>query len=80
MRRARAILIWAALAIAIAVPVAAAAASPLLAWREAIYIAAGFAGIIAMACCSFSPCWQAGTCPAFTASAGGASTVRSEFF
>jgi predicted ferric reductase len=49
MRLTRAILIWAALAAAICVPVAAAAMSPLLAWRDAIYIAAGFAGVIALA-------------------------------
>jgi predicted ferric reductase len=48
MRRARAILIWVALAAAICVPIAAAAASPLHQWRSAIYIAAGFAGIIAL--------------------------------
>ncbi len=42
-------LVWATLACALAVPIAAAAASPLLAWRDPIYIAAGFAGIVAMA-------------------------------
>src|SRR6185436_20757713 len=45
MRSARAILIWTALAAAIAVPIGAAAASPLLAWRAPVYIAAGFAGV-----------------------------------
>ena len=48
MRLARAILIWAALAAALCVPIAAAAASPLHQWRNAIYIAAGFAGIVAL--------------------------------
>jgi predicted ferric reductase len=48
MRLARVALIWAALAAALFVPIAAAAASPLLAWRDAIYILAGFAGIIAL--------------------------------
>jgi predicted ferric reductase len=48
MRLARVVLIWAALAAAICVPIAAAAASPLLAWRDPIYIAAGFAGIVAL--------------------------------
>jgi predicted ferric reductase len=48
MRSARAILIWTALAAAIAVPIAAAAASPLLAWRAPIYIAAGFAGVVGL--------------------------------
>lgn len=44
----RGTLIWAALAAAIAVPIAAAAVSPLLAWRDPIYIVAGFAGIVAL--------------------------------
>ena len=41
-------LIWVALAAAVGVPIAAAAASPLLAWRDPVYILAGFAGIIAL--------------------------------
>ena len=45
---ARVILTWAALAAAIFVPIAIAAASPLLAYRTAVYIAAGFAGIVAL--------------------------------
>jgi hypothetical protein len=45
LRPARAILIWTALAAATAVPIGAAAASPLLAWRAPVYIAAGFAGV-----------------------------------
>jgi predicted ferric reductase len=48
MRLAWVTLIWAAVAAAIAVPIAAAAASPLLAWRDPVYIAAGFAGVIAL--------------------------------
>ena len=48
MMSARATLIWAALAVAIGVPIAAAALSPQLAWRNAIYILAGFAGIVAL--------------------------------
>lgn len=46
--RLRAALIWAALAAALTIPVAVAARSPLLAWRDAIYIAAGFAGVVAL--------------------------------
>jgi predicted ferric reductase len=45
---ARAILIWFALAVAVGVPIGAAASSPLLAWRDPVYIAAGFAGIVAL--------------------------------
>jgi predicted ferric reductase len=48
MSSARVILIWASLAIAICVPIAIAAASQQHAWREPIYIAAGFAGIVAL--------------------------------
>src|SRR4029453_19255983 len=47
-RLVRVTLIWVALAAAICVPLAAAAMSPLLAWRNAVYILAGFAGIIAL--------------------------------
>jgi len=45
---ARVTLIWAALATAVCAPIAVAAASPQLAWRNPVYIAAGFAGIIAL--------------------------------
>lgn len=44
----RAILIWALLAIVLIVPILLAATSPLLAWRDAIYIIAGFAGVISL--------------------------------
>jgi hypothetical protein len=44
----RSVLIWAAVAVALVVPLVAAAASPLLAWREPVYIAAGFAGVVAL--------------------------------
>jgi hypothetical protein len=45
----RGALIWASLALAIAVPLIGAAQSPLLKWREPIYIIAGFSGIIGLA-------------------------------
>jgi predicted ferric reductase len=48
MRLARGTLIWATLVAAVGAPIAAAAASPLLAWRDAIYILAGFSGIVAL--------------------------------
>lgn len=63
MRRIRAILIWAALLIAVAVPLAAASASPLLAWREPLYIVAGFAGIVAMTLLLIQPLLAAGVLP-----------------
>ncbi len=40
-------LIWSVLAVALVLPLVAAAASPLLAWRDPIYIAAGLAGVVA---------------------------------
>lgn len=63
MRPGRATLIWAALAAAIGVPLAAAAASPLLAWRDSLYIAAGFAGIVALALLLVQPLLPGGDLP-----------------
>ena len=60
---ARAVLIWAILLAVIAAPIAAAAASPLLAWRDAIYIAAGFAGVIALALMLLQPLLIGGFLP-----------------
>lgn len=62
----RAGLIWAALAVALALPVAAAATSPYLAWRDPVYIAAGFAGIVAMALLPVQPLLMAGLLPGLT--------------
>ena len=62
----RAGLIWAGLALALALPVALAATSPYLAWRDPIYIAAGFAGILAMALLPLQPLLMAGLLPGFT--------------
>ncbi|MFK7995861.1 MAG: ferric reductase-like transmembrane domain-containing protein [Granulosicoccus sp.] len=42
------VLLWLLLVVAVVVPVAIAANSPLLAWRDPIYVAAGLAGVIAM--------------------------------
>ncbi|MDJ0993096.1 MAG: ferric reductase-like transmembrane domain-containing protein [Dinoroseobacter sp.] len=64
----RALLIWAALCTAIAVPIIAAAFSPLLAWREPIYIAAGFAGIVGMALMLLQPLLIGGRLPGIRAS------------
>ncbi|CTQ54496.1 Ferric reductase like transmembrane component [Roseibium album] len=63
MHRARSILIWVVLTTAIAVPIIAAAASPLLAWRQPIYIAAGFAGVVAMALLLVQPLLVGGYLP-----------------
>ncbi len=63
MAPVRAILIWAALAAAIVAPIAVAATSPLLAWRQPVYIAAGFAGIGAMALLLLQPLLAGGYLP-----------------
>ncbi|MEM9523186.1 MAG: ferric reductase-like transmembrane domain-containing protein [Pseudomonadota bacterium] len=70
MRLARATLIWIALATAVALPIYAAAASPLIAWRDPVYIAAGFAGIIAMALMLVQPLLAAGHLPGLSPHGG----------
>ncbi|SDU19281.1 ferric reductase-like transmembrane domain-containing protein [Stappia sp. ES.058] len=63
MVRARAALVWAALAVAIAVPLAIAATSPLLAWRQPVYIVAGLAGVVALALMLVQPLLAGGALP-----------------
>jgi hypothetical protein len=67
MGPARTILIWAVLAAAIGVPIALAATSPYLQWRDAIYIAACFAGIIALGLLLIQPLLIAGYLPGLSA-------------
>ncbi|MEM9632279.1 MAG: ferric reductase-like transmembrane domain-containing protein [Pseudomonadota bacterium] len=70
MSRSRAILTWVGLAIVIIVPIAAAAVSPLLQWRDPIYIAAGFAGVIAMTLLLLQPLLAGGYLPGLPAIRG----------
>jgi predicted ferric reductase len=56
-------LIWGALTVAVAGPILLAARSPLLAWRDPTYIAAGFAGIIGLALLFVQPLLGAGRLP-----------------
>lgn len=63
MNRLRALLIWAILATILAVPLLAAVASPLLQWRQPVYIVAGFAGITAMALLLLQPLLAGGYMP-----------------
>ena len=67
IKSARAVLIWAAIIAAIAVPLLAAAASPLLAWRDPVYIAAGFAGIFALGLLLVQPMLMGGYLPGLLA-------------
>jgi MYXO-CTERM domain-containing protein len=66
----RVTLILVALAAAVCVPLAAAAASPLLAWRNAIYILAGFAGIIALGLMLVQPLLIGGYLPGMSGRIG----------
>jgi predicted ferric reductase len=70
MRSAKATLIWAVLAAAICVPIAAAAASPLLAWRDPLYILAGFTGIVALGLTLVQPLLIAGYLPGLSSYRG----------
>ncbi|MBX2855794.1 MAG: ferric reductase-like transmembrane domain-containing protein [Rhodobacteraceae bacterium] len=63
MSVARIVLIWAALLAVLVAPIAAAAASPLLAWRDPIYIVAGFSGVIALALMLVQPLLIGGYLP-----------------
>ncbi|WP_298431255.1 ferric reductase-like transmembrane domain-containing protein [uncultured Jannaschia sp.] len=67
---ARTILIWCALGLAIALPLIVAAQSPLLAWREPIYIAAGFAGVVGLALMLVQPLLASGALPGLSLRAG----------
>jgi predicted ferric reductase len=60
-------LIWAALALAVVIPIAAAATSPQLAWRHPVYIAAGFAGIVALSLLLVQPLLIGGYLPGLSA-------------
>jgi len=59
----RAILIWAVVAAAVGAPLAVAAKSPLLAWREPVYIVAGLAGVAALALLFLQPLLAGGYLP-----------------
>ena len=67
MGSARSALIWAVLAAAIGLPIALAATSPFLQWRDAIYIVASFAGIIALGLLLVQPLLIAGYLPELSA-------------
>jgi predicted ferric reductase len=68
--RGRALLIWAAFAAAVAVPLVVAGTSPLLQWRSPVYIAAGFAGVAAMALVFAQPLLARGYLPGLAARRG----------
>ncbi|WP_300062113.1 ferric reductase-like transmembrane domain-containing protein [uncultured Roseobacter sp.] len=59
----RGTLIWGALVLSMSVPLIAAGMSPLLAWRDPVYIVAGFAGVIGLALLVLQPLLAAGALP-----------------
>ena len=67
MGPARLALIWAVLLAAIGVPILLAATSPYLQWRDTIYIAACFAGIIGLSLLLVQPLLIAGYLPGLSA-------------
>ena len=56
-------LIWCALGIGLFVPMVFALSSPLLAWRDATYIVAGFSGVLALALLLVQPLLALGVLP-----------------
>lgn len=70
MMSARAVLLWAALIAAMVLPIIVALLSPLLAWREPVYIAAGFAGVLGLALMLIQPLLTGGYLPGLAAYRG----------
>lgn len=70
MGAARATAIWALFALVLAVPLFAAATSPLLAWRDPIYVAAGYAGVVALCLTFVQPLLAGGHLPGLNAPRG----------
>ena len=66
----RAFAIWSVALAALIIPLAFAAASPLLAWRDPIYIAAGLAGVAAFGLMLLQPLLAAGFLPGLRAQMG----------
>ncbi|MFK7837400.1 MAG: ferric reductase-like transmembrane domain-containing protein [Sulfitobacter sp.] len=66
----RQVAIWCVLALAIVLPVATAAYSPLLAWRDPIYIIGGFAGVVALTLLLVQPMLASNMLPGLTKQRG----------
>ena len=62
--------VWGGLAALMVLPVLAAAQSPLLAWRQPVYIIGGFAGIIALALLLVQPLLAGASLPRLSAAMG----------
>lgn len=64
------LLIWLALTVVVVVPIAIAAASPLLEWRQPVYVVAGFAGVLSMAFLLIQPLLVKGYLPGLQGARG----------
>lgn len=69
-RPIQSVLIWTLVALAVTVPIAAAANSQLLAFRDPIYIAGSFAGLLALILIFLQPLLAAGYLPGLPANRG----------
>ncbi len=67
MDRSSKAIIWIVVVLAVAVPLVAATFSPLHQWRSPVYIAAGFAGILALILVFFQPLLAANYLPGLAA-------------
>jgi len=63
MKLSQKAILWGLIGAVVIAPLAAAALSPLLAWRDPVYIASGFAGILAMALMVLQPLLASGSLP-----------------
>ena len=66
----RELLTWSVLAVVLVAPIAIAATSPLLEWRGPIYVAAGLAGVIALALLPLQPLLATNRLPGLSAARG----------
>lgn len=66
----RPVVIWAGLCLALLLPLIAAAGSPLLAYRQPVYIAAGFAGVVGLMLLALQPLLAIGALPGVTLARG----------
>lgn len=70
MSRTQQVLVWLVLGFIVALPIVLAARSPLLAWRDPIYIAAGFAGIFGLVILFIQPLLAGSHLPGLSGIAG----------
>lgn len=70
MAGTRRIVVWLVLTVAVVTPIAFATVSPLLEWRDPVYITAGLAGVVALALLLFQPLLAVGWVPGVSSQRG----------